>query len=130
MSLSCLPKGSKIWHNEPKTPPPDARSHNKIADFQIDDVAAQEKHEERDEEPAILRLVDLMDKEGLVYDKSRAYRDAAECALKQGLREEALEYAGKELDVESCCVGRDAPSYLEAISFFLKIYFGPEEIVD
>ena len=103
---------------------------HEIADFHIDAVAAQEEYDERNEEPAILRLVDLMDKEGLVYDKSRAYRDAAECALEQGLREEALEYAGKELDVECCCVGRDAPSYLEAISFFLKIYFGPEEIVD
>ena len=103
---------------------------HKIEDFQIDAAAAQEEYDERNEKPAILRLVDLMDTEGLVYDKSRAYRDAAECALKQGLREEALEYAGKELDVESCCVGRDAPSYLEAISFFLKIYFGPEEIVD
>ena len=103
---------------------------HKIADFQNDAVAAREEHDERNEEPAILRLVDLMDKEGLVYEKSRAYRDAAECALKQGLREEALEYAGKELDVESCCVGSDAPSYLQAITFFLKIYFGPEEIVD
>ena len=103
---------------------------HKIADFQIDAVAAQEEYDERNEEPAILRLVDLLDEEGLVYEKSRAYRDAAECALKQGLREEALEYAGKELDVLFCCVGRDAPSYLEAISFSLKTYFGPEELVD
>ena len=103
---------------------------HKIADFQNDPVAAREEHDERNEEPAILKLVDLMDKEGLVYGKSRAYRDAAECALKQGLREEALEYAGKELDVEFCCVGRDAPSYLEAISFSLKIYFGAEKKVD
>lgn len=103
---------------------------HKIADFQIDAEAAREEYDERNEEPAILKLVELMDKEGLVYDKSQAYRDAAECALKRGLRERALEYAGKELDVEFCCVGRDAPSYLEAISFSLKIYFGAKEIVD
>ena len=103
---------------------------HKIADFQNDAVAAREEYGEGDEEPAVLRLVELMDKEGLVYDKSQAYRDAAECALKQGLREKALKYAGKELDEEFCCVGRDAPSYLEAIFFSLKIHLGAEEIVD
>lgn len=102
---------------------------HKIADFQNDPVAAREEYGERDEELAILRLVKLMDKEGLVYGKSKAYRDAANSALKRGSREKALEYAGKELDEEFCCVGRDAPSYLEAISFSLKIYFGADGIV-
>ena len=103
---------------------------HEIADFQHDPSAARAEHGNCNEEPAILRLVSLLDDEGLVYEKSRAYHDAAECASKQGLRVKALQYASKELDVDSCCVGKDSPSYKETMDFFLRIYFGGEEILD
>ena len=51
-------------------------------------------------------------------------------AEKRGSRKNALEYASKELDVDLCCVGRDSPSYTETINFFLKVYFGAEEVFD
>lgn len=101
-----------------------------IADYQNDPLAAREEYGQYDEMSAIRRLVKLMDKEGLVYQKSLAYHDAAECALKRGSREKALEYASKELDVDLCCVGRDSPDYDETIAFFLRVYFGAEEILD
>ncbi len=101
-----------------------------IADYQTDPPAARAEYGHCDEQSATLRLVDLIDDEGLIYQKSMAYHDAAECALKRGLREKALTYASKELDVDLCCTGRDSPSYSETISFFLKIYFGAEEVLN
>ena len=101
-----------------------------IADYQNDPRAAREEYGRCDEMAAIRRLVKLIDKEGLVYEKSRAYRDAAEWALKRGLRDKAVKYAGKELDVDSCCVGKDSPCYDETMAFFLRTYFGPEELLD
>ena len=103
---------------------------HEIADFQHDPSAARAEYGNCNEEPAILRLVNLLNDEGLVYETSRAYHDAAEWAWKQGLRVEALQYASKELDVDLCCVGRDSPSYKETMNFFLRIYFGGEEILD
>ena len=101
---------------------------HEIADYQNDPPAAQEEYGECDEMSAICKLVRLIDKEGLVFEKSLAYHDAAECASKKGLRKTALEYASKELDVEMWCAGRDSPSYEKTYSFFLKIYFGVEEL--
>ena len=103
--------------------------HHEIADYQNDLPAARAEYGYYDEEYAILRIVSLMEEEGLVHTKSLAYHDAAECALKRGLRERALKYARKELDVDLCCVGRDSPLYKETLSFFLRIYFGAEEEV-
>ena len=99
-----------------------------IADYQIDPLAAREEHGEYDEMSAIRRLVKLIENEGLVYEQSLAYHDAAEYALKRGLRKKALEYASKELDVDMWCTGRDSPAYKETQTFFLKIYFGVEEL--
>ena len=97
-----------------------------IADYQCDPATARAEHGHCDEQPTILRLISLLDKEGLVYEKSLAYHDAAEWALKQGFMEKALEYASKELAVDFCCVGQDSPSYQETKSFFLKIYAGTD----
>ncbi|CAD6563981.1 MAG: hypothetical protein ASARMPRED_002611 [Alectoria sarmentosa] len=101
-----------------------------IADYQNDPPAAREEYGQCDERSAILRLVKLIDKEGLVYEKTLAYHDAAECALKRGLRKKALKYASKELEVDLCCNGEDSPCYDETITFFLRIYFGREEALD
>lgn len=102
-----------------------------IADYQNDPPAAREEYGQCDERSAILRLVKLIDKEGLVYEKALAYHDAAACALKRGLRKKALKYASKELEVDLCCVGEDSPCFDETITFFRKIkYFGGEEALD
>ena len=74
-----------------------------------------------EEESAILRLIELIGEEGLVYEKSAAYHGAAECALKRGVIEEALGYASRELDVVFCCVGRDSPYYEETVAFVQSI---------
>ena len=104
--------------------------NEEIADYQHDPPTARAEYGHRDEQSAILRLINLIDEEGLIYEKSLVYHDAAECALKRGSRKNALEYASKELDVDLCCVGRDSPSYTETITFFLKVYFGAEEVFD
>ncbi|KAL9075651.1 MAG: hypothetical protein Q9161_001403 [Pseudevernia consocians] len=104
--------------------------NEEIADYQHDPPSARAEYGHRDEQSAILRLINLIDEEGLIYEKSLVYHDAAECALKRGSRKNALEYASKELDVDLCCVGRDSPSYTETINFFLKVYFGAEEVFD
>lgn len=101
---------------------------HEIADFQNDPSTAQAEYGHTDEESAILKILGLMDGEGLVYEKSLAYHDAAEWAWKRGLRVQALEYASKELDVDLCCVGGDSPTYKKTMSFFLKIYFGIDEL--
>ena len=103
---------------------------SEIADYQNDPPAARAEYGERDERSAILRLIKLLDEEGLVFEKSLAYHDAAQCALKRGWRERALEYADKELDLDLCCAGKDSPSYNETVAFFLKIYFGGEDDLD
>lgn len=100
--------------------------HHEIADYQNDPPAARAEYGHSDERSAILELVKLIDEEGLVYEKSLAYHDAAECALKRGLRMKASKYASKELDVDLCCVGEDSPSYKETATFFLRVYFGAE----
>lgn len=102
--------------------------YQQITDYENDPAGAQEDCNIRNEKSAILRLLKLMDDEGMVYEKSRAYRAAVDCALEQGLREEALEYASMELDVDLCCVGRDSPFYEETKAFYLKMYFGVEEL--
>ena len=101
---------------------------HQIAYYQNDPSAARKEYGEYDEMSAICRLVNLIDQEGLVYEKSLAYHEAAECASKRGRRKKALEYAGKELDVEMWCAGVDSPSYKKAQAFFLKIFFGVEEL--
>ena len=95
-----------------------------IADYSNDPFAARKKYGEYDEMSAIRKLVNLIEKEGLVYGKLLAYHDAAECALKRGLRKRALKYASKEFEIELCCTGKDSPSLKKTQSFFLKIYFG------
>lgn len=100
--------------------------HHKIADYQHDLSAAQAEHGERDELSVILRLVKLLDEEGLVYEKSLAYHDAALCALKRGSKKTALKYAHKELRVDMCCVGRDSPSFGETLRFIQTIEHGVE----
>ena len=92
-----------------------------IASYGDDLPAARTERDHRDEVIAILRLIELIDEEGLVYEKSLAYRDAAECALKRGLTEEALIYASKELDVVFRCVGRDSAYYNETIAYVQSI---------
>ena len=104
--------------------------NEEIADYQNDPPAARAEYGHCDERSAIGRLINLIDEEGLIYEKSLAYHDAAECALKRGLRKKALRWASKELDGDLCCVGRDSPSYSETIKFFLKVYFGAEEVSD
>lgn len=104
--------------------------HEEIAEYQEDPLAARIEYRHGDERSAILSLVNVIEEEGLVYEKSLAFHEAAECYLKRGLREEALRYANKELDVDHCCVGKDSPSYKETMAFFLRIYFGGEEMLD
>ncbi len=101
--------------------------HQHIADHRDDPLAARADCDYCDEGSGILRLVSLLDEEGLVFEKSRAYRDAAEWALKLGFWEEALTYASKELDVVYCCVGRDSPVYDETISFIQGICLGAKD---
>lgn len=101
---------------------------HEIADFQNDPSTAQAVYGHTDEQPTILKLLDLIDREGLIYEKSLAYHHAVEWALKRGSREQALEYASKELDVDLCCAGRDSSSYKETMSFYLKIFFGVDEL--
>lgn len=98
-----------------------------IADYQNDSRAARSKHVSCDEQSAISKVLSLIEEEGLVHEKSIAYRDAVDWALKKGYREEALKYASKELDVDSCCTGKDSPSYLETKSFLQKIYDATDE---
>lgn len=98
--------------------------HNEIADFQHDLSAAREEYGQCDELSAILRLVNLIGEEGLVYEKALAYHDAALCALKRGMRKKALMYASKELRVDMYCVGRDSPSSDETFRFFRTIDLG------
>ena len=98
-----------------------------IADYQNDPSAARAEYGLTDEHSAIVRLLVLIEEEGLTFEKARAYRDAAEWALKRGLREKALRYASKELDMDLCCGGRDSPFYVETVNFFLRIYFGADE---
>ena len=100
------------------------RLHHEIADYQHDLSAARAEYGERDELAAILRLIKLVGEEGLVFEKALAYHDAALCALKRGLRKTALMYAGKELRVDTCCVGRDSPWSDETFRFFRKIDLG------
>lgn len=94
---------------------------HEIADYQHDPRAARAEHGHRDELSAILRLVKLIDDEGLVYEMSLAYHDAAKWALKRGWRKKALEYASKELDVDLCCVGDDSPFYDATTNFCSKM---------
>ncbi|KAF6228968.1 hypothetical protein HO133_007081 [Letharia lupina] len=94
---------------------------HEIADYQNDPPAARAEYGHCDERSAILELVNLINQEGLVYETSLAYHDAAKCALKRGLRKKALKYASKKLDVDLCCVGRDSPFYKETMAFFLRI---------
>lgn len=100
---------------------------HEIADYQNDLVAARAEHGQCDELSAVLRLVKLMDEEGLVFEKALAYHDAALCALKRGLRKDALVYASLELGVDMCCVGEDSPSSTETMEFFRTIRLGGEE---
>lgn len=100
-----------------------------IADFQNDPRAARKEYGRCDEMSAIKRLLKFIDREGLGYEKSRAYHEA-ECALKRGSREKALKYAGMELEEDLCCVGRDSPDYDETRAFFLRVYSGAEEALD
>ena len=95
--------------------------YQQITGYGDDPPATRTECDHRDEEFAILRLIELIDEEGLVYEKSLAYRDAAECALKRGLTEEALIYASKELDVVYRCVGRDSAYYDETIAYVQSI---------
>lgn len=101
-----------------------------IADYQNEPPAARAEYGHYDEMSAILRLVNLLDEEGLVQEKSLAFHDAAECALKRGLKEEAVKYACQELDVDICCNGKDSASYKETMNFFLRIDLGSEEVSD
>ena len=102
------------------------RQQMRIRDHQIknylDDLpVAQIEYDQCDEEPAILSLVNLIEEEGLVYEKSFAYRNAAEYALKLGVKEEALVFASWEFEVVFCCVGRDSPVYDETLTFIQEI---------
>ena len=97
-----------------------------IADYQHDLPTARAVYGHFDEYFAIQELLGLLDKEALMYEKSLAYRDAAQWALKLGLRLEALEYASKQLNVDLCCVGQDSPFYEATRSFFLGIYLGTD----
>ena len=101
-----------------------------IADHRNDPSAARMERDHCVGGSAIRRLVNLIEKEGLVYEKSWAYRDAAEYALKRGLREEALVYASKELEVVHCCVGRDSLYYDETMDFVRGICFSANEVAD
>ena len=98
-----------------------------IADYQNDSRAARAKYAYCDEQSAILKILRVIDEEGLVHEKSMAYRDAVDWALKKGYREVALKYASKELDVDLCCAGKDSPSYQETKSFLQRIYDGTDE---
>ena len=98
-----------------------------IEDYQNDSRAARAEYFHCDEQPAILKLLRVIDEEGLVYEKSMAYRVAVDWALKKGYREVALEYASKELDVDLCCAGKDSPSYQETESFLQRIYDATDE---
>ena len=53
------------------------RLHYEIVDYQHDLLAARADYGERDELSAVLRLVQLVDEEGLFYEKALAYHDAA-----------------------------------------------------
>ena len=101
-----------------------------IADYQNDPLAARAEYGHCDELFAIQRIISLMKEEGLVYEKSLAYHDAAKWALKRGLRVKAEKYARKELEVDLCCVGRDSPSYRETMTFLLGIHSGADELSD
>ena len=102
---------------------------HEIADYQNDLSAAQAEYGQCDELSAVLKLVRLMDEEGLVFEKALAYHDAALCALKRGLGKEALVYASIELGVDMCCVGEDSPSSSETMKFFQTICLGAEEVL-
>lgn len=102
---------------------------HEIADYQNDPPAARAEYGHRDEWSAILKLVNLIDQEGLVYEKALAYHDAAECALKRGLREKALKYASMELGMDLYCAGKDSPSSHETMTFFQTIYLGAEGVL-
>ncbi len=101
--------------------------HQHVTDHRDDPPAARAVYDYCNKGSRILKLISLIDEEGLVFEKSRAYHDAAECALKLGLWEEALIYASKELDVVFCCVGRDSPAYDETISFIQGICLGAKD---
>ena len=98
-----------------------------IADYQNNSRAARAKYFHGDEQSAILKMLRVIDEEGLVHEKSMAYRDAVDWALEKGYREAALKYASKELDVDLCCAGKDSPSYQETKSFLQRIYDGTDE---
>lgn len=100
---------------------------HEIADYQNDLAAARAEYGRCDELSAVLRLVKLMDEEGLVFEKALAYHDAALCALKRGSRKDALVYECIELGADMCCVGEDSPSSGETIDFLRKICLGAEE---
>ena len=85
--------------------------NHEIADYQNDPLAAQAEYGYLDEMSAILRLIQLIEEEGLVFEKALAYHDAALCALKRGWIKAASAYANKELGVDKCCVGRDSPAF-------------------
>ena len=98
-----------------------------IEEFQDDSRAARAKYTYCDEQSAILKILRVIDEEGLVHEKSMVYRDAVDWALEKGYREVALKYASKELEVDLCCAGKDSPSYQETKSFLQKIYDGTDE---
>ena len=99
-----------------------------IADYQHDLPTARAVYGHYDEHSATQEILGLLDKEGLFYEKSLAYHDAAQWALKRGLKMEALEYASKQLNVDLCCVGHDSPFYEATRSFFLGIYLGTDRV--
>ena len=99
-----------------------------IADYQHDLPTARAVYGHYDEHYATQKILGLLDKEGLFYEKSLAYHDAAQWALKHGLKMEALEYASKQLNVDLCCVGHDSPFYEATRSFFLGIYLGTDRV--
>ena len=98
-----------------------------IADYQNDPSGARAKYVYCDEQTAILELLRVIDEEGLIHEKSMAYRDAVDWALKKGYSEVALKYASKELEVDLCCTGIDSPSYQETKSFLQRIYDEKDE---
>ena len=99
----------------------------KIADYQNDPGAARAKYFYFDERSAILKILRVIDEEGLVREKSMIYRDAVDWALRKGYREMALKYASKELEVDLCCTGKDSPSYQETKTFLQRISDGRDE---
>lgn len=102
--------------------------YQQISDYEHDPADTEEDCNPCNEWSAILTLINLLDEEGLVYEKSRVYRAAADCALEQDRIGEALDYLSRELQVDLCCVGADSPIYKETKSFFLELYSGIGEL--